>query len=135
MTRVAGQPLCLSNPDAKLDPNKQFLLNPAAWSDPGPGQWGLSSVYFSDYRAPRTPEENAGAGRVIQLRGNVSLEVRVDFYNVLNRLILPLPESTNALAPQSRNSSGAPVSGFGYIATDGGVTGSREGQFLARFRF
>ncbi len=134
-TRVEGQPLYLTAPDGKIDPNRQFVLNPAAWADPNPGQWGQSAVYFSDYRGRRTPEENMSAGRVIHIREGVNLEVRVDFYNVLNRLVLPLPSSTNALAPQLKDSTGRPVSGFGYIDTTGGVTGTREGQFMARFRF
>ncbi len=133
--RVPGQKPYLTRIDGKIDPNQQFVLNPAAWSDPAPGEWGQSSVYFNDYRARRTPEEYASAGRVIRIGKNVSLELRFEFYNVFNRLMLPVPDSTNALAPQTRDSAGKPVSGFGYIATDGGVRGSRNGQLLARLRW
>ena len=35
--RVPGQPLFLKDPNCNcIDPNKDFILNPAAWSDPRP---------------------------------------------------------------------------------------------------
>jgi len=133
--RVPGQPLYLTNINGLIDPNKQFVLNPAAWSDPAPGQWGQSAAYFNDYRARRTPSENMNFGRVFAFTESKSLEVRVEFFNVFNRTVLPGPSTTNALAPQVMNAAGVPTSGFGFIQASGGLSGSRNGQFHARFKF
>jgi hypothetical protein len=133
--RVPGQPLYLTNINGPIDPNKQFVLNPAAWSDPAQGQWGLSSVYFNDYRSRRSPEEDVNFGRVFAIKEAMSIEVRVEFFNIFNRTALPGPSTGNALAPQVSSAAGVPTSGFGFIQTSGGLGGSRNGQFLARFRF
>jgi hypothetical protein len=65
----------------------------------------------------------------------MSIEVRVEFFNIFNRTALPGPSTGNALAPQVSTAAGVPSSGFGFIQTSGGLGGSRNGQFLARFRF
>jgi hypothetical protein len=122
--RVEGQPLFLTDINGRIDPNREPVLNPAAWSDPAPGQWGLSAVYFNDYRGRRSPEEQVSLGRVFPFREGVSLEVRAEFYNVFNRLVLPAPNSGNALAGE-----------FGLIDTTAGVGGARTGQLVARFRW
>ncbi len=122
--RVEGQPLFLADMNGPIDPSRQPVLNRAAWSDPEPGQWGMSSVYFNDYRGRRSPEESLGLGRVFNFREGTSLELRAEFHNVLNRLVLPAPASGHALAPE-----------FGLIDTTAGVGGSRQGQLAALFRF
>jgi hypothetical protein len=96
--RVPGQPLFTENPNGPLDPNKQFFLNPAAWSDPAAGQWGFSAPYYSDYRWRRTPWEEGSFGRLFPLREKMTLEFRVDFQNVFNRPQFGAPSSSNALA-------------------------------------
>jgi hypothetical protein len=133
--RVPGQSLWLKDPNCGcIDPNKDFALNPAAWSDPAAGQWGFSAPYYSDYRSPRRPSESLGVGRVFRLREGITMEVRAEFQNILNRLALPGPTSGNALATQTRNTAGVPTSGFGYMnATSAG--GQRSGQMLARFQW
>ena len=41
MNRVEGQPLFVKDPNCQcIDPRTDFVLNPAAWSDPAPGQFG-----------------------------------------------------------------------------------------------
>src|SRR5205085_1864409 len=45
--RVPGQPLFLKDPDCRcFDHNKEFILNPAAWSNPAPGEWGTAATYY-----------------------------------------------------------------------------------------
>jgi len=122
--RVEGEPLFLADAGGRLDPNRERVLNPGAWSGPAPGQWGLSALYFNDYRGRRSPEESVSVGKLFRLREGVSLAVRAESYNVLNRTVLPAPESSNALAPE-----------FGLIDTTAGVDGSRRVQLTARFRF
>jgi hypothetical protein len=43
---VPGQPLFLKDLNShSVDPNKEFVLSPKAWSGPAPGEWGYSAVY------------------------------------------------------------------------------------------
>jgi hypothetical protein len=133
--RVPGQPLFLVNPNGPLSPTTQFILNPKAWSDPAPGQWGFSAPYYSDYRWRRTPTEYASFGRMFRFWEGITLEARVEFFNVFNRLIFPAPTSTNALATQVVTAQGLTSSGFGYLATAGGFATQRNGQLVVRFQF
>jgi hypothetical protein len=133
--RVPGQPLYLKNPNCGcVDPNKDLVLNPAAWTDPPAGTFGTSAAYYSDYRAPRTPSENMSFGRRFALREGISMEVRAEFVNIFNRVELGAGTSTNALATPAYNSAGVLTSGFGYINATS-VGGQRSGQLLARFQW
>ena len=41
MNRVDGEPLFLKDLNSgDVDPNAEFVLNPAAWADPAPGEFG-----------------------------------------------------------------------------------------------
>ena len=51
-----------------FDPNKTFVLNPAAWSNPAPGQWGTAAAYYSDYRYQRRPVENLSLARIFRIK-------------------------------------------------------------------
>ena len=57
MNRVEGQPLFLKDPNCGcIDPRQDFVLNPAAWADPAPGQFGTSAGVLR-----RLPVADAGA--------------------------------------------------------------------------
>jgi hypothetical protein len=151
--RVEGQPLFLRtvrnadgtkttmplsdlNDRGVFDPLTDFVLNPAAWKDPVPGQYSYSTGFFGDYRYPRHPEEKLSIGRVFRLREEMSLSVRADFDNMLNRYVLgdTLLTSTNAIATQAWNPSGSTLSGFGrYNAT--AANSQRRGLIVVRFQF
>jgi hypothetical protein len=141
--RVAGQPLYTQDINCHcFDPNKTFILNPAAWSQPGPGQWGSGAAYYSDYRQERRPNENLSLGRVFRIRERVAFNIRGEFSNIFNRAEMPVPTSTNAAATQVRNAAGVPTTGFGFIATanEGAITNiqtatSRQGTIVARVTF
>jgi hypothetical protein len=134
--RVPGQPLFLKDPNCHcIDPNKDFILNPAAWSDPAPGQFGTSAAYYNDYRYARRPSETASLGRLFRIREGMSLEVRGEFFNIFNRTEFNNPDSTNALAPPVVNSSGVPTSGFGRVNPQSVFLPPRSGQLVARFQF
>ena len=134
--RVPGQPLFLQNLNCGcIDPNKEFVLNPAAWSQPAPGQFGVSAPYYNDYRYGRTPSEQAGIGRIFPIREHMTFQIRAEFFNVFNRIYLNQPTSTNALATQTRNNLGQPTSGFGYINSGSTLMQPRNGQIVARFQF
>src|SRR5262249_53540200 len=50
MNRVPDQPLFLKDLNCHcIDPNKDFVLNPAAWSSPAQGQFGTAAAYYNDY--------------------------------------------------------------------------------------
>lgn len=133
--RVPGAPLFLTDPNGHVDPNKQFLLNPAAWSDPAIGQWGFSAPYYSDYRGRRSPNETAGLGRIFHIWEKMNLEVRGEFFNIFNRIGVPGPSASNARATQVyNNTTGVPTSGFGFM-NSASPGGSRNGQVVARFQF
>jgi hypothetical protein len=74
-------------------------------------------------------------GKVTRFGESYSLEIRLEFFNVFNRVSLLNPESGNALATQRRNAAGVPQGGFGRV--DGSNTRSlpRSGQIALRFRF
>jgi hypothetical protein len=136
--RVPGESLFLKDLNCHcVDPNQDFVLNPKAWSDPGPGQWGTAAAYYSDYRYARRPDEQLSFGKMFRMKERMNLQVRAEFFNVFNRLQFNNPDSGNALAAQVRNSQGVPTSGFGRINT-GGVFAdrpARSGQIVARFQF
>ena len=70
------------------------MLNPAAWSNPAPGQWGTAAPYYSDYRYERRPSESMTFGRVFQFGPEahpMKLTFRMNFTNIFNRTKLSNP--------------------------------------------
>jgi hypothetical protein len=133
--RVAGQPLFLKNLNCHcINPNQQLVLNPAAWSDPAPGTFGTGKITYNDYRYQRRPQESMGLGRLLGIREGMSLEIRMQFFNVFNRTELANPTGTNALQTTSNN-GGNLQSGFGYINPTSLFSPPRQGQLTATFRF
>jgi Carboxypeptidase regulatory-like domain/TonB-dependent Receptor Plug Domain len=134
--RVQGQPLFLVDPNCHcIDPNKQFVLNPKAWADTPAGQFGASAAYYNDYRWAHQADEQLDFGRKFSIGEKMSLSLRVEFFNAFNRTKLNAPTANNALATQSVNAQGVPISGFGYINSSSLFGQPRSGQFLARFEF
>jgi hypothetical protein len=138
MNRVAGEPLFIKDPNCKcIDPRQDFVLNPAAWADPAPGQFGNSSAFYDDYRWQTQVTENMSIGRRFPL-GRTFVEIRAEFFNVFNRTYLRMPTdfNNNPLSTRTFNSRGEPTGGFGYInptATPNVLP--RNGQIVARFQF
>jgi hypothetical protein len=154
--RVPGQPLFLKDLNCHcFDPNKEFVLNPAAWADPAPGTFGKGAAYYSDYRQQRQPVENFAFGRDFKLtgEGKVKLNIRAEFSNIFNRSRLPNATSTSALATRtyidangktvtltaadSGSVSGKASGGFGWINTASAPStpASRQGQIVGRITF
>ncbi len=135
--RVPGVPLFTQDLNCHcFDPNKTFVLNPAAWSNPPTGQWGTAAAYYSDYRYQRRPVENLSLGRLFRITERASLQIRAEFTNIFNRTEMQNPSATNALASQLRNAAtGQTISGFGYITTATTFSAPRQGQIVARFQF
>jgi hypothetical protein len=80
---------------------------------------------------------------MFRIKEGASLSIRADFQNIFNRTFITNPTSTNAKLTQSVDSTGKPVSGFGYINTGLGATeqstgtgmGPRNGIIVVRFNF
>jgi hypothetical protein len=156
--RVPGQPLYITNPNCNcINPTDQFILNPAAWTNPAPGQWSTSAPYYSDFRQPRRPAESMSLGRTFRIRERKTLEVRAEFFNIFNRVYLNTASSSS---PQGNRGCtittptvGMPSSvtvptgmftcpagysspsGFGSISYSSLNTQPRNGQLVARFTF
>lgn len=119
-----------------FDPNKVFVLNPAAWANPGVGQWGTAAGDYSDYRGFRHPQENVNLGRTFHIKEKYSFNIRMEFQNIFNRTELNNPTTTGFASPQLFNSQGLPT-GFGAINTVNGATfiPPRQGYVVGRFQF
>ena len=80
------------------------ILNPAAWSDPGPGQWGTAAPFYNNYRWQRQPAESMSFGRNFRLgkEGRYNFFIRAEFQNIFNRLFLTPPQTGNQSLARAR---------------------------------
>lgn len=136
MNRVPGVPLFQKDLNGGgINPTTDLVLNPAAWSSPGPGQWGTAAPYYNDFRYQRRPTENVGFSRTFRIRERMSAQIRMEFSNILNRTEALNPVGTNALAPTTRSANGTLTGGFGFIATNTVYAQPRQGTMVLRFQF
>ncbi|HXE63293.1 MAG TPA: TonB-dependent receptor [Bryobacteraceae bacterium] len=135
--RVPGAPLFTQDLNCHcFDPSKTFVLNPAAWTQPAPGQFGTSAAYYNDYRFQRRPVENLSLGRIFRVGDKANLNIRMEFTNVFNRTQMANPTATNAQLTQTRNATtGLNSAGFGWINTTAVAAPSRQGTIVARITF
>jgi len=161
--RVAGQPLyTVSNINDihSYSTDTQTVLNPNAWAPcPGnatcaaavPGAFGASpTVFYKDFKAPRTPSENANIGRNFRIKERMNLQIRGEFVNIFNRTLLPPPATSNPQNPVSHGgANGQLTAGFGvidtYLTPNSGYAAptnatqnymqGRTGTLIARFSF
>jgi hypothetical protein len=148
-SRVPGAPLFLKDLNCHcIDPTKDLVLNPAAWSNPADGQWGTANAYYNDYRYQRRPSESFSLGRVFSFKERMRFTVRMNFTNVLNRLEMSNPTGSPSTAPTLGNVSGVPAcvgaannkcvtGGFGFINAAGGASflPARQGTLEMRLQF
>ena len=128
--RVPGVPVFTQDLNCHcFDPNKTFVLNPAAWTDPPAGRFGTSAAYYGDYRYQRRPVESMSLGRIFRIRERATVNIRMDFTNVFNRTEMNNPTITNAQATQTS------TGGFGFINTGTTFAAPRQGTIVARFLF
>jgi Carboxypeptidase regulatory-like domain/TonB dependent receptor len=147
--RNPGVPLFLKDLNCHcIDPTKDLVLNPAAWSNPVDGQWGTAAPYYNDYRYERRPSESMSFGRVFRIKESMALTVRMNFQNIFNRTQLSNPTATNPLAATTCTAgtgavcanpatAGKYTGGFGFINYVGGSTflPPRQGTLEMRFQF
>jgi hypothetical protein len=152
---VPGVPRLLVDPNCGcFNPQTTIVLNTAAWTNPGPGQWGASAPFYNNYRWQRQPAESMSFGRNFRMgkEGRYNLELRAEFQNIFNRLFLspPATGSQGVPAGQTATITTVPVisnnlstgftnvysAGYGYIATINGVGAQpRSGQAVLRVTF
>jgi Carboxypeptidase regulatory-like domain/TonB dependent receptor len=140
-----GQPFFLKDPNCHcFDPTTTLVLNPAAWSDVGAGQFGTSAPYIDGYRWQRQPSEALSLGRIFPIakEGKINLNVRLEFQNIFNRTFLTAPSSTNPTAltlktnPFPNGTTGALSGGYGFVNSLNGFGATpRSGQIVARLQF
>ncbi len=131
-----------------FDPTTTQVLNPAAWTNAPNGQFAPNESSIRSFRGIRIPVENANFGRNFRIKERYSLNIRVEFTNIFNRLELPTslaaPGGVNlgnfAATPtkfQAGANAGKYSGGFGTILTPltGAVIGQRAGTLVARFTF
>ena len=141
--RVPDQPLFLQDLNCHcFDPAQTVVLNRAAWTDPVPGTFTPSAMYYNDYRFQRRPRETFSLGRSFQLTERARFWVRAEFVNIFNRVQIPNPVingyTTNPSRANNAYFSGTVNSaGFGVINTQpaAGVIGERSGLLVARLTF
>jgi hypothetical protein len=102
-------------------------LNPTAFSDPATGTFG--SLGRNTERGPHFVQVDVSLFKNVEMVGNQKVQLRVEIYNVINRLQLPPAPNANLLAP---GSFGQFFNTFGR--TEGFGT-SRQIQFAVRYLF
>jgi hypothetical protein len=135
------------NDHSTFNPANTQVLNPKAWAAcPAGGVCSATSVYYRDFRGPRTPTENANIGRNFRFgpEGKFNLYIRAEFVNIFNRTLLPNPTTGNP-GNLPGSSSGIYSSGFGVINTylpvgsiytaNTAYLQGRTGTLIARFSF
>ncbi len=122
------------------DPTTTVVLNPNAWENIPDGQFGAQQDNLRFFRGIRSPRENANISRNFRITERVQLNVRAEFNQVFNRLILPNPSTAGNFAAAPRKfTSGANAGlysgGYGTIVPLSGTSGMRTGQLIARITF
>jgi len=79
--------------ESKVGPRNGARVVAKAWSDPAPGQWGTSATFYNDYRYARRPDEQLSVGRIFRIKEEMTLQIRVEFFNAFNRTYLNNPRS------------------------------------------
>ena len=130
-----GKPLFLKDINCGcINPYRDQVLNPAAWTNPAPGTYGPgpvntsglnlsnsqsnASLLYTDFRAARRPQESFSVGRNIRFGREdrpVVLSIRAEFVNIFNRTQLQNPITGNPLVAPAKNPASQYIGGFGVI--------------------
>jgi len=135
------------NPNSHFDPTKTIVLNPNAWVEPGPAQFGVSAPYYINNRWQRQPAESLSVGRIFRIREKYQLQIRAEFQNVFNRVFYSAPSTGGGVGtantptntnpfPVLGSTTGALNGGYGFVNSFNGAGAQpRTGQLVARFTF
>jgi len=112
-----------------FDPNATGYFNSAAWSDPGPLQFGDAPRSDGDARGFPTYSEDVSLFKVFTLHERLKMRFESEFGNVFNRVRFCDP-NTNWSAGQF---AGPGTGSFGQVSTQ--CNQPRSIQFALRFTF
>ncbi len=120
-----------------FNPQTTVVLNPNAFTAIPDAQFGASQSSDRAFRGFRTPSEDANFGRNFRLKERVSLQLRVEFTNIFNRLLLPQPTTLASYLTAPTQVKGIYTGGYGTVlpTAGNGITSMRSGQIIARFTF
>jgi hypothetical protein len=125
-----------------FDPATTVVLNPAAWGPVPDAQWAADTSTLPFFRGPRHPMEAMNFARNFAIKEKYTLQVRMEFQNIFNRVQLPSPltgfSPTNVANSYQSAPNGNYINGFGTFgnSTVAGYLGTpRSGQLVARFTF
>jgi hypothetical protein len=122
-----------------FDVTKTQVLNPAAFTNVPNGQFAGNESSIRSFRGMRIPVENANFGRTFRIKERYSLNMRVEFTNIFNRLQYPaitLGNQASAPTPFTTGvNKGLLSTGYGVINPTAGTSGMRAGTIVARFQF
>ena len=140
MATVSGQPLYLVDPNSKVDPTKQLILNPAAWTEcGGTATFGCGAPRYTDFRQRRAPQEDIGIGRRFVLSDSHTaryFEIRMELYNPFNRIVFPNIGVGNPITKATTNSNGLLSGGFGFMNVNNIAAGTARNMLVvARLAF
>jgi hypothetical protein len=106
------------------------ILNPAAFSDPFDFAIGNSPRNISSLRNPHNLNESIGLGKHLYFGERVSAELRMEFFNIFNRMQICGGPNQNG----SLDSNIADGSSFGFISGGGACQNNRPRQGQAFFK-
>ena len=102
-------------------------LNPAAFSDPAAGTFG--NLERNSERGPYFLQVDLSLVKNIQLTDHRRMQLRVEVYNVINRVQFPAAPNANFLAPGTLGQF------FNTFGRTEGFGTSRQVQFAVRYLF
>ena len=104
-----------------FDPNKTVVINPAAWDIIPDATWTSDTSTYSFFRAARRPSEAMNFARNFRIKEKYTFQIRMEFQNIFNRAILPLPNMAFSPVNPTYGCSGG-VTGCNLSAANGNYT-------------
>jgi len=131
-----------------FDPTKNILLNPAAWENVPDGTFAVQQSTIRQYRGIRAPQENLNISRNFRIKEGITLHIRAEFQNVMNRTRLLTNAATpgNAIGTSGFQTTpstfttgpnaGLYSTGFGVLSPiSAGTPQARSGTLIGRITF
>ncbi|WP_433967508.1 hypothetical protein [Tunturiibacter gelidiferens] len=106
------------------------VFNTAAFSDPGRFAVGDAARNQSDLRNPFASNENLALAKKFLFGEKVTGELRMEYFNVLNRMQLCGPSDENVSDSRAANNGN-----FGYVVAPCQANNPRQGQAYFRVSF
>jgi hypothetical protein len=120
-----------------FDPRATIVLNANAWTAVPDAQFAASQSAIRSFRGFQQPSEDANFGRNFRMTEKATLQIRAEWTNVFNRLLLPQPNTTASYVTKPTQVNGISTGGYGtVIPTAGnGIATMRSGQLVVRVTF